>query len=214
MVYGDIATSPLYVLKYIAAESGGNAAVSEALVLGSLSLILWSLLLVTTVKGVMLLLRADNRGEGGHFALYALVRDRGRWLLFPAALGGAALLADSALTPALSLTAAVEGSRSLSLGAFTGFGPRGTVILSLALLSALYLLQGLGNRRTGRLLGPAMLLWLLFIGAAGAAQLPGAPRILRALDPRLGLRFLFDRRNPMGFGLLGLAFFSVPYVIP
>ena len=86
--------------------------------------------------------------------------------------------------------------------------------LSLALLSALYLLQGLGNRRTGRLLGPAMLLWLLFIGAAGAAQLPGAPQILRALDPRLGLRFLFDRRNPMGFGLLGLAFFSVPYVIP
>ena len=214
MIYGDIATSPLYVLKFILRGSGGAAALSEATMLGALSLILWLLLILATGKGVLLLLRADNQREGGLFALYTLVCGRNRRLQLPAALGGAALLADSALTPALSLTAAVEGSRSLSLGAFTGFGPRGTVVLSLALLSALYLLQGLGNRRTGRLLGPAMLLWLLFIGAAGAAQLPGAPQILRALDPRLGLRFLFDRRNPMGFGLLGLAFFSVPYVIP
>ena len=78
MIYGDIGCSPLYVVKYIVKESGGAPAVSEALVLGSLSLILWSLLLLATVKGVLLLLRADNRGEGGHFALYALVRQRGR----------------------------------------------------------------------------------------------------------------------------------------
>ena len=102
MIYGDIGTSPLYVLKYIVAESG-ESAVGEALILGALSLILWTLLLLATVKGVLLLLRADNQGEGGHFALFALVRDRGHWLLFPAALGGAALLADSVLTPALTL---------------------------------------------------------------------------------------------------------------
>ncbi|MBQ3276222.1 MAG: KUP/HAK/KT family potassium transporter [Oscillospiraceae bacterium] len=210
MVYGDIATSPLYVMKFIVMESGGAPAVSEALVLGSLSLILWSLLLLATVKGVALLLRADNRGEGGLFALYALVRDRGRWLLVPAALGGAALLADSVLTPALTLTAAVEGSRSLSAGSFTGPGTRGAVILVLLLLSALFLFQGLGSRRTGRFLGPVMLVWLLFIGAAGAAQLSGGgAAVLRAFDPRLGVRFLFSAGNPMGFALLGLVFLSV-----
>ena len=210
MIYGDIATSPLYVLKYIVREeSGGAQAVSEALVLGSLSLILWSLLLLATVKGVLLLLRADNHGEGGHFALYALVRDRGKWLLLPAALGGAALLADSVLTPALTLTAAVEGSRSLSLGSFTGPGTRGVMAIVLVLLSVLFLSQGLGSRRTGRFLGPVMLTWLLFIAAVGAVQIPGSAGVLRAFDPRLGVRFLFGAKNPMGFTLLGLVFLSV-----
>ena len=209
MIYGDIATSPLYVLKYIVRGSGGTAALREGTVLGALSLILWLLLILATVKGVLLLLRADNQGEGGLFALYALVRERGRWLLLPAALGGAALLADSILTPALSLTAAVEGSRSLTLGAFTGFSQRSTVVVPLVLLSALFLLQGLGSRKTGRILGPVMLIWLLFIGATGAAQLPGASQVLRAFDPRLGLRFLFSANNPMGFALLGLVFLSV-----
>ena len=209
MIYGDIATSPLYVLKYIVMGSGGAKAVSEALVLGSLSLILWSLLLLTTVKGVLLLLRADNQGEGGHFALFALVRDRGKWLLFPAALGGAALLADSVLTPALSLTAAAEGSRSLTFGSFTGLGAHGVVLIVLALLSLLFFFQGLGSWRTGRFLGPIMLVWLLFIGAAGAGQIHGAEAVLRAFNPCLGVRFLFSSRNPLGFALLGLVFLSV-----
>ena len=209
MIYGDIATSPLYVLRYIVLESGGAEALSDSLVLGALSLILWSLLLLAGVKGVLLLLRADNRGEGGHFALYALVRDRGRWLLLPAALGGAALLADSVLTPALTLTAAVEGSRSLPFGAFGGLGTRGVVIPVIVLLSALFFLQGLGSRRTGRFLGPVMLAWLLFIGAAGAAQLSDAGYVLRAFDLRFGLRFLFSSGNPMGFALLGFVFLSV-----
>ncbi len=209
MIYGDIATSPLYVLKYIVAESGGAGAVSEELVLGSLSLILWSLLLLATAKGVLLLLRADNRGEGGHFALYALVRDHGKRLLLPAALGGAALLADSFLTPALTLTAAAEGSRSLSIGAFTGLGPRGVLFTVLLLLTALFLLQGLGSRRTGHFLGPVMLAWLLFIGVAGAVRIPGAGAVLRAFDPVLGIRFLFGAKNPMGFAVLGLVFLAV-----
>ena len=209
MIYGDIATSPLYVMKYIVRESGGMPAVSEALVLGSLSLILWSLLLLATVKGVLVLLRADNQGEGGHLALYALVRERGHWLLIPAALGAAALLADSVLTPALTLTAAVEGSRSLFPGSFPGLGTRGVVICVLVLLSVLFFIQGLGSSRTGRLLGPVMLVWLLFIGAAGAMQLSGAGFVLRAFDPRLGFRFLFSANNPMGFTLLGLVFLAV-----
>ncbi len=209
MIYGDIATSPMYVLKFIVAESGGTEKLSEALVLGSLSLVLWSLLLLVTVKGVLILLRADNQGEGGLFALYALVRGRGRWLLLPAAFGGAALLADSVLTPALTLTSAVEGSRSLSIGSFGGLSSNGTVIAVLILLSALFFTQGLGNRRTGRFLGPVMLIWLLFIGAAGAAQLAGSGMVLRAFDPRVGIRFLFNAENPAGFALLGLVFLSV-----
>ena len=209
MIYGDIATSPLYVLRYIVTESGGAKGLSEALVLGALSLILWSLLLLAGVKGVLLLLRADNQGEGGHFALYALVRGQGRWLLIPGALGGAALLADSILTPALTLTAAAEGSRSLAFGAFGGLGMHGTVIMVLVLLSALFFLQGYGSRRTGRFLGPVMLAWLLFIGAAGAVQISDARYVLCAFDPRIGVRFLFSSGNPMGFAVLGLVFLSV-----
>lgn len=188
---------------------GGAQAVSETLVLGALSLILWSLLLLATVKGVLILLRADNQGEGGLFALYALVRERGRRLLLPAALGGAALLADSVLMPALTLMAAVEGSRVVPIGAFSGLSTHAVVVLVLVLLSALFFFQGFGSRRTGRFLGPVMLAWLLFIGAAGAVQLSGAGVVLRAFDPRLGFRFLFSEKNPMGFALLGLVFLSV-----
>lgn len=207
MIYGDIATSPLYVLKFIVKESGG--AVSEALVLGAVSLILWALLLLATAKGVLLLLRADNQGEGGHFALFALVRDRGRWLLIPAALGGAALLVDSVLTPALSFTAAVEGIRTLGAAGSGLLSQRAVVFLVIVLLSVLFLLQGLGSRRTGRFLGPVMLLWLLFIGVFGALRLSSCPAVLRAFDPRLGLRFLFSSGNPVGFSLLGFVFLSV-----
>ncbi len=208
MIYGDIGTSPLYVLKYIVNESGREA-VSEALVLGALSLILWSLVLLATCKGVLILLRADNHGEGGHFALYALVKHRGAWLLFPAVLGGAALLADSVLTPALTLTAAAEGSRTLFGGAAAVPGTRGIVAAVVFLLSVLFLFQGYGSRRTGRFLGPVMLIWFLFIGITGAVQFPGAASVLRAFDPRLGIRFLFSSGNPMGFKLLGLVFLSV-----
>lgn len=209
MIYGDIATSPLYVLKFIVLESGGMQGTGKDLVLGSLSLIIWSLLMLATVKGVLVLLRADNRGEGGIFALYALVRKNGRRFILPAALGGAALLADSILTPALTLTAAVEGSRSLSSGAFPAPGTRGTVFAVLILLSVLFSLQSFGSRRTGRFLGPVMLAWLLFIGTAGAVRLAGEPSVLGAFNPLLGLRFLFGAKNTMGFALLGLIFLSV-----
>ena len=207
MIYGDIATSPLYVLKYIVNESGGAGAISESLVLGSVSLILWTLLLLATAKGVLLMLREDNHGEGGLFALYALVRDRGRWLVVPAALGGAALLADCVLTPALTITAAVEGSASLpGAGALS---PRILVLLVLVLLTALFLFQSLGSRRTGRFLGPVMLVWLLFLAIFGALQIVSSPGIFRALDPRWGARLLFRAGGGPGFSLLGLVFLSV-----
>src|SRR5690349_18737771 len=116
IIYGDIGTSPLYVLNAIMS----NKTISEELVFGSLSLIIWTLTLQTTVKYVILTLRADNRGEGGIFSLFALVRRRRRWLVYPAMIGGAALLADSIITPPISVTSAVEGLKQVPLLASIG----------------------------------------------------------------------------------------------
>lgn len=205
MIYGDIGTSVLYVMKYIAAEGGASG---EESVLGALSLILWTLLILTTGKGVLLLLRADNRGEGGHFALYALVRERGKWLLIPAALGGAALLADSVLTPALTVTAALEGLQVLPAFGSMKADSRLIPAAAMVFLTAVYALQGRGNRKTARFFGPVMLVWFGFIGAAGAAWTAAVPAVLRAVNPLLGLRFLFSAGNTLGPALLALAFLA------
>lgn len=209
MLYAALAVSPLYVFKLIAAESGGAQPPGEAAVLGPLSLILWSLLLPGGVKNVLLLLRADNRGEGGVFALYTLARERGHGRLLPAALGAAALLGTAALLPALTLTAAAEAGRSLLPESFDSLGPYGNTVFVILALTLLFFFQGNGSRRLGRVLGPLVLVWLLFIGAAGAVRLAGGVSALRALDPRLGLRFLFRGGHPAGFGLLGFVFLSV-----
>ena len=113
VVYGDIGTSPMYVLKAVIAQNGGMAAVSDELILGALSLVIWTLTLLTTVKYVLIAMRADNRGEGGIFALYSLVRRYGGYLVIPAMVGGAALLADGMLTPAVTVTTAIEGLRTV-----------------------------------------------------------------------------------------------------
>ena len=113
IVYGDIGTSPLYVMKSILEGNGGLAAVDEAFIIGSLSLVIWTITLLTTIKYVLIAMKADNHGEGGIFSLYSLVKDYGKWLILPAMLGGAALLADGVLTPAVTVTTAVEGLRSI-----------------------------------------------------------------------------------------------------
>jgi KUP system potassium uptake protein len=109
IIYGDIGTSPLYVFNAII----NGRTISEELIIGSLSCIIWTITLQTTIKYVILVLKADNRGEGGTFALYALVRRRKKWLVLPAMIGGAALLADGMITPPISITSAVEGLREL-----------------------------------------------------------------------------------------------------
>src|SRR3989337_2054007 len=109
IIYGDIGTSPLYVFNAII----NGRTISDELIIGSLSCIIWTITLQTTIKSVLLVLKADNRGEGGTFALYALVRRRRKWLVLPAMIGGAALLADGMITPPISITSAVEGLREL-----------------------------------------------------------------------------------------------------
>ena len=209
LVYANIGISPLYVLKYVVMGSGGLSAISEEMVLGSLSLILWCLLLPATVKGILLLLQVDNQGEGGIFALYTLVWEQGRWLLLPAALGCAALLTGAVLTPALTLTAAVEGSYALSINTFAGPNRGAVVVMVLFLLSTLYFFQGLGSQRAGTYLGPVMLAWFLFTGITGAFQISGSSFVFRAFNPMLGMRFLFHSGNILGFALPGFVFLSM-----
>ena len=115
VVYGDIGTSPMYVLKSIIENNGGLQTVNRAFIIGSLSLIIWTVTLITTVKYVVVAMKADNNGEGGIFALYSLVKNYGKYLVIPAMLGGAALLADGVLTPAVTITTAIEGLHSISV---------------------------------------------------------------------------------------------------
>src|SRR5436190_17277561 len=137
IIYGDIGTSPLYVLNAIIKDKN----ITEQLVLGSLSCIIWTLTLQTTIKYVLLTLQADNRGEGGIFSLYALIRRRKKWLVFPAMIGGAALLADGMITPPISITSAVEG-----LGELPAFGniEEYVVYIVLVILALFFFLQQFG----------------------------------------------------------------------
>src|SRR5574339_222649 len=151
IIFGDIGTSPLYVFNAII----GSKIVSEQLIIGSLSCIIWTLTIQTTVKYVILTLRADNRGEGGIFSLYALVRRRKRWLIMPAMLGGAALLADGMITPPISITSAIEGLRQIPQ--FSQITQQKIVIIVLGILTILFFLQQFGTANIGKLFGPVML---------------------------------------------------------
>lgn len=116
IVYGDIGTSPLYVMNALINDAGGTQALTQQYIIGAVSLVLWTIMLMTTVKYVLIALRADNHGEGGIFALYALVCQYAKWLIIPALVGGAALLADGTLTPAVTVTTAIEGLKNVRLG--------------------------------------------------------------------------------------------------
>ncbi len=209
VVYGDIGTSPMYVMKSIVAGNGGLASVSEDMILGALSLVIWTMTLVTTVKYVLIAMRADNHNEGGIFALYSLVRRCRRWLIIPAMVGGAALLADGILTPAVTVTAAIEGLRSIDLG-FRLVGPgQGRVIaITIAIICALFFMQKAGTSSIGKLFGPVMCLWFGFLAVAGIANFIWYPGILRALNPVRGVMFLASPLNRAGLRILGFVFLA------
>src|SRR5215218_6391129 len=165
IIYGDIGTSPLYVLNAIVS----GKTISEELIIGSLSLIIWTLTLQTTIKYVTLTLQADNRGEGGIFSLFALVRRRKKWLVIPAMLGGAALLADGMITPPISVTSAIEGLKQIpALGHISQW----TIIyIVIGILSLLFFIQQFGTAFIGRFFGPMMLVWFLMLAALGVPQI-------------------------------------------
>ncbi|TSA30231.1 MAG: potassium transporter Kup [Bacteroidetes bacterium] len=196
IVFGDIGTSPLYVMKAII--SGGNS-ISEAFVYGGLSAIFWTITLQTTFKYIIITLRADNKGEGGIFSLFALVRKRAKWAFVFAIIGGATLLADGVITPSLTILSSVEGLQNLN--------PRTPVIpIALIILTGLFVFQRFGTKVIGKLFGPIMLIWFLMLAVLGTVQLSGNPEVLRAINPVYAYRFLVD--FPEGFILLGAVFLA------
>lgn len=198
IIYGDIGTSPLYVLNAII----NGKVISSLLIFGSLSCIIWTLTLQTTIKYVILTLKADNRGEGGIFSLYALVRRRRKWLVFAAVIGGAALLADSMLTPPISVTAAVEGLRNISL--LRLISDRTIVYIVLIILSLLFFLQQFQAASIGKFFGPVMAGWFIMLAVLGCLQITGNLEIFRAFNPYYAIELLTI--YPQGFWILGAVF--------
>lgn len=209
IVYGDIGTSPLYVMKSIVAGNGGIGGVDERFIIGALSLVIWTVTLLTTIKFIVIALKADNHGEGGIFALYSLVKTRGKWLIIPAMLGGAALLADGVLTPAVTVTTAVEGLRSIEvMNRFLGQGQWKVVIITLLIIFILFSVQHAGTSKIGKAFGPCMLLWFTFLGVTGAWMIVQHPAVLKAFNPLYAIEVLFSPYNKAGLMILGSVFLA------
>lgn len=208
IVYGDIGTSPMYTMKAIIAGNGGLLTMSTDVVLGALSLIIWTLTLITTVKYVMVAMKADNHNEGGIFALYSLVKKCAKWLIIPAMIGGAALLADGILTPAVTVTTAIEGLRTIPAAhAIIGDNQHIVVMITIIILCTLFALQKAGTSTIGKAFGPVMTLWFLFLGAMGVMNMFADISVIRALNPVRGILFLFDGKlNAAGLMVLGSVF--------
>ena len=209
IVYGDIGTSPMYVMKSILEGNGGIAQVDESFIIGSLSLVIWTITLLTTFKYVFIAMKADNHGEGGIFSLYSLVKHCAKWLIFPAMLGGAALLADGVLTPAVTVTTAVEGLRSIpAMDRFLGSGQGTVVVITLLIISLLFVAQRAGTSKIGKAFGPVMLLWFSFLGITGLLKIFSLPAVLRAFNPLYAVQVLLSPNNKAGFMILGSVFLA------
>jgi len=198
IIYGDIGTSPLYVFNAII----HGRMISDMLIIGSLSCIIWTITLQTTVKYVIMVLRADNRGEGGTFALYALVRRRYKWLVYPAMVGGAALLADGIITPPISITSAIEGLREMPF--LEDIHTNTIVMIVLGIIVAFFFLQQFGTASIGKMFGPVMFIWFSMLAVLGASHVMDDLSIFKAFNPYYAIDFL--SKYPAGFWLLGAIF--------
>ncbi|MFN0176101.1 MAG: KUP/HAK/KT family potassium transporter [Saprospiraceae bacterium] len=194
IIFGDIGTSPLYVMKAIVGE---GKIIDRLTVLGGVSLVFWTLLIQTTLKYVLLVLRADNKGEGGIFSLYSLVRRRRKWLLFPALLGGAAMLAEGMITPPISVSSAVEG---LAIK-YPGIPTMGITIV---IISALFFIQRFGTVTVGKGFGPMMFIWFSMLAILGVSQIMHMPSVFEAINPMMGIELL--RQSPHMLAVMGAVF--------
>jgi KUP system potassium uptake protein len=209
VVYGDIGTSPLYAFEQTM-QATGSAQQTAPMVLGILSLMFWSLLIVVTLKYIVLMLRADNDGEGGILALFALVQRRieaamgwGSYIVALAVLGAALFYCDALITPAISVLSAVEGLEVLSPSA-----TRYVVPITLVLIVLLFSFQSRGTERVGRLFGPVMLLWFGVLAVTGVIAISHYPAVLKAVDPRYGLSMLI-RHQGVALAVLGAVFLTL-----
>ena len=198
VVFGDIGTSPLYTIRATLALAGGT--VTKDVIFGIVSLIFWTLTLQTTIKYVTITLKADNKGEGGIFSLYTLVKEKKNWLVFIAIIGGATLLADGIITPAITVTSAIEGLKLV----VPGLQQNTVIMIVIGILTALFLIQRFGTSAVGKMFGPLMIIWFSFIGGIGIYNLRLNLDILWALNPYYGFKLLVT--NPVGVLILGGVF--------
>ena len=209
VVYGDIGTSPMYTMAALISGNGGLQNISTDFILGSVSLIFWTLTIVTTTKYVLIALRADNHGEGGIFALYTLVRKKAKWLIIPAMIGGATFLADGMMTPAVTVTTAIEGLKGVTIFNSVWIHNQKTVILvTVIILSILFFIQRFGTEAIGRAFGPIMMLWFTCLALIGLYSLADDWSFLRALNPLYAVQTLFSPQNKNGLFILGSIFLA------
>ncbi len=194
IVFGDLGTSPLYVMKAILR---GGTEFNELLIFGSLSCIFWTLTLQTTTKYIIIALRADNKGEGGILALFALIRKKSSWVALLTMVGAAALLADGVITPAITVTSSIEGLRLINSSI-------PVIPIVLFILAVLFFIQQFGSHSIGSYFGPIMVIWFSMLGLLGLSQLIYSPEILKAISPGYAISFLSE--YPGAFILLGAVF--------
>jgi KUP system potassium uptake protein len=194
IVFGDIGTSPLYVVKAIISDA---TVFDKLLVYGALSCVFWTLTLQTTFKYVFITLRADNHGEGGIFALFALMKKKSTWAAVLTMVGGAALLADGVITPSITVTSSIEGLQRIN--------PDFPVLpVVLAIITSLFFVQQFGTNFIGKSFGPMMVIWFMMLAILGFVQITTFPEILNSLNPKYAYDFLTS--YPKGFVLLGAVF--------
>jgi len=193
IIYGDIGTSPLYVFKAII----GNRIITEQLIYGGLSCVFWTLTLQTTIKYVLITLRADNKGEGGVFSLFSLVKRKAKWLVIPAMIGGCALLADGIITPPITISAAIEGLQIY-------YPDLQTIPIVLALITFLFIIQQFGTSLVGKAFGPIMFLWFTMMGVLGITYVVQNPSILQAINPYYAYQLIVN--TPSALGILAAVF--------
>ena len=211
VVYGDIGTSPLYALREAAKAAAGSHPISADAVIAATSAVVWSLLIIVAIKYALLILRADNRGEGGIMAMLAILHARavspgkpGKILLISGLIGAALLYGDGAITPAVSVLSAVEG-----LKADAPFLAPAVVPITVVIIITLFAAQRFGTARIGRVFGPVMLVWFVAIAALGLSEIVVAPRVLYAFNPLVGLEFLERAGLGVDAAVLGAAFLAV-----
>ena len=196
IIYGDIGTSPLYVMKSIV----GDAPINADVIIGGMSLVFWTLTFQTTIKYVIFTLRADNKGEGGIFSLYTLIKKAKRkWLIFPAIIGGCCILGEGIITPPISVASAVEGLKQIPR-----FSDMQTIPIVIAIITLLFFIQQFGTKFIGKFFGPVMLVWFLTLGVTGIVSIAGDLTVLKALNPYYGINLLVTHKG--AFWLLGAVF--------
>lgn len=197
IVYGDIGTSPLYVVKSLIEVNQGL--ITKDLVYGGISLVFWTLTLQTSIKYVLLTLQADNKGEGGIFSLYTLLRKRGKWLIIPAVIGGASLLADGMITPPITVTSAIEG-----LNLVIELKEATIVSIVVIILTFLFFIQKFGSDFIGKIFGPMMFIWFTMLAILGISHIVNYAQVFVAINPYYGIKLLLA--SPKSVYLLGAVF--------